>query len=96
MTGALLQLVAYGKEDLFLTHNPEITLYGKKLLKEYNYLIGKIDLKINIDDFVKKSVLSKELLREDNYFVSDIELYLMKYIFIYASKYDFNAHGENI
>ena len=35
MTGGILQLVAYGKQDIYLTHNPQITFF-KIIYRRYS------------------------------------------------------------
>ena len=47
MTGGLIQIVAYGSQDLFLTGIPEITFF-KYIYKRYtNFAEETIDLKFD-------------------------------------------------
>jgi hypothetical protein len=62
MTGALLQLVAYGKDDIYLTYEPQITFFRVVYRRHTNFTIEPIkQLFDNIPDFgkVTSAVISK-------------------------------------
>ena len=47
MSGALLQLAALGSQDPYLTSNPEITFFKKKINRYSNFSTGTIQ--VNFD-----------------------------------------------
>lgn len=62
MTGGLIQLVAYGYDDLYLTHNPQITFFKVVYRRHTNFSTETIPQKfVNPPDFGKKStcIISK-------------------------------------
>ena len=62
MTGGLIQLVAYGLEDLYLTSDPQITYFKVVYRRHTNFTIEQIpQYFINTPNFGKKStcILSK-------------------------------------
>ena len=63
MSGGLIQLVAYGQEDLFLTKNPQITFFKIVYRRHTNFAREHIEQQfINTPDFGKKStcIIAKE------------------------------------
>jgi hypothetical protein len=42
MTGGLMQLVAYGEQDIFLTHDPQITFFKVVYRRHTNFSIEQI------------------------------------------------------
>lgn len=44
MTGGLLQIVAYGPQDIYLTHNPQITFFKTVYRRHTNFSIQQFDL----------------------------------------------------
>ena len=49
MSGALLQLAALGSQDIYLTGNPEITLFKKAYLRYTNFSTDTIQVSFNSD-----------------------------------------------
>lgn len=75
MTGALIQLVAYGLDDLYLTHDPQITYFTVVYRRHTNFTSEEIPQPfINQPNFGKKStcVISKnaDLIGEINIVVT--------------------------
>lgn len=55
MTGGLIQLAAYGKEDLFLTHNPKITFFKMVYRRHTNFSTEIIPQKFDhVPDFGRR------------------------------------------
>ena len=55
MTGGLLQLAAYGAQDIYLTGNPQITFFTAVYRRYTNFAIQSISQYFNGDaDFGKK------------------------------------------
>ena len=44
MSGALLQLASMGAQDVYLTSNPEITLFKKVYLKYTNFSVETVQV----------------------------------------------------
>ena len=42
MAGGLMQLVAYGAQDVYLTGNPEVTFYQAKYKRHTNFAMENI------------------------------------------------------
>ena len=40
MGGGLMQLVAYGAQDIYLTGNPQITIFSSSLPQTYKFFYG--------------------------------------------------------
>ena len=47
MPGALLQLVAYGAQDVYLTGNPQITFWKSTYMRPNNFAIESIEQTFN-------------------------------------------------
>ena len=65
MGGGLIQLASYGKENLYLSSNPEITFFKAVYRRHTNFSIETIDQNFkNIPDFGKKvtCTISKMLI----------------------------------
>jgi hypothetical protein len=43
MAGGLMQLVAYGAQDVYLTGNPEVTFYQAKYKRHTNFAMENIE-----------------------------------------------------
>jgi len=57
MTGGILQLVAYGVQDIFLTENPQITFFKTVYRRHTNFSKEEFDLKFNNNlDFGKEAI----------------------------------------
>ena len=63
MSGGLFQLVAYGVEDLILTHNPEVTYFKMVYKRHTNFtcesipqnFIGKVDFGRRVNSIISKN-----------------------------------------
>jgi hypothetical protein len=55
MGGGLIQLVAYGAQDVYLTGNPQITFFKSVYRRHTNFSMENIDLPITNADFGKKA-----------------------------------------
>ena len=47
MAGGLMQLVAYGAQDVYLTGNPEVTFYQAKYKRHTNFAMENIEQTVN-------------------------------------------------
>ena len=45
MTGALLQLVAVGGEDVYLIGNPQVSFFKRVYMRHTNFAIERVDLR---------------------------------------------------
>ena len=59
MTGALIQLVAYGAQDLFLTRNPQITFFKMVYRRHTNFSIEDIIIKHDFNTNFGKRITFK-------------------------------------
>lgn len=55
MSGGLIQLVAYGAQDVYLTGNPQITFFKVVYRRHTNFSIENIEQPLNNADFGKKA-----------------------------------------
>lgn len=58
MSGGLIQLVAYGAQDVYLTGNPQITFWKVVYRRHTNFSIECIELPINNADFGKRAYVT--------------------------------------
>ena len=47
MAGGLMQLVAYGAQDVYLTGNPEVTFFQAKYKRHTNFAMENIEQTVN-------------------------------------------------